>query len=187
MDIDDVRTLLQKFQEGYIARNPENLPWFMDLFGPDDTLEVIGTNAVTPGDDEWCRGRAATQALIESDWRYWGDIRFDVAGANIATQGEVAWLSTTGTVTDVIPYSDRYEGYLAYVADTLEEEGVKPKEAMLDIIRLGNDILAGLQLPERCVWPFRFTAVAVKSGGVWRFQQMQYSFATTRSPDVRHS
>jgi hypothetical protein len=36
------------------------------------------------------------------------------------------------------------------------------------------------------VWPIRFTAVAVKSKGRWRFHQMQFSHPTTRFPDVRY-
>jgi hypothetical protein len=54
-------------------------------------------------------------------------------------------------------------------------------------VGLGADIVLGLPLSETFVWPFRFTAVAVREAGRWRFQQMQFSFATTHAPDVRWS
>ena len=31
------------------------------------------------------------------------------------------------------------------------------------------------------------TAVAVREAGVWRFHQMQFSFETTSTPDVRNA
>jgi len=48
---DEILTLLHDFQEGYIRRDPAGLDAFMALFTPD--AEVIGTNGVRPGVDEW--------------------------------------------------------------------------------------------------------------------------------------
>ena len=52
MEIDQVRVLLQRFQDGYDQRDLTKLDEFMALFVLDDELEVIGTNAVAPGKDE---------------------------------------------------------------------------------------------------------------------------------------
>ena len=181
----DVRDLLHKFQEGYTRRDQTYLGKFMELFVDGDELEVIGTNAVKPGEDEWCQGREAVQELIAGDWEHWGEVVLDVAGARIHTLGEVGWIATTGRVTDTIPIDEQHKGFIAYIKDLLEDGEKSEKEKMLDIMTIGNDILLGLPISDRFVWPFRFTAVVVKEGGKWRFHQMQYSFATTRSPDVR--
>lgn len=186
MDIEEVRALLSKFQAGYAARDPQRLDQFMELFIAGDELEVIGTNAVTPGGGEWCRGPAAVRTLVENDWKYWGDVVFDVAGAHIYVMGDVGWLATTGTVTDTIPVADRYRGYLEYVQGVLADGEKSTQAKTLDIVRLGNGIVLELPMSETFVWPFRFTAVAVRDAGVWKFHQMQFSFATTSAPDVRN-
>jgi hypothetical protein len=186
MKIDQVRTLLQKFQDGYSKRDVAELDAFMELFVPSDELEVIGTNTLAPGQGEWCRGKEATRELIKTDWEEWGDVVFDVQGAHITVNGDVAWLATTAKVTMTIPAEGCYKGFLASAKGTLEKEEIDARAKMLDIVRLGTDILLGLQEGDTFVWPIRFTAVAVKSQGHWRFHQMQFSFPTTRLPDVRY-
>lgn len=184
--IDQVRELLSRFQEGYAQRDLGRLDEFMDLFTSTEDLEVIGTNAVAPGEGEWCQGREAVRELVAGDWEHWGDVRFDVQNARISFHGNVAWLATTGSVTDTIPAEECCTGYLDFVEGKLEEGQLSPQARMLEILRLGTDILLGIQQGERYVWPFRFTAVAVREAGGWRFHQVQYSFPTTRAPDVRH-
>jgi diamine N-acetyltransferase len=183
--LNEVRALLQKFQDGYSQRDPANLDACMELFGSDNNLEVIGTNAIYPGEGEWCKGRKAVRDLIEGDWEHWGDVVFDLDKARIFSNGEVAWLATTGTVTDVITADQRYEGFVGFAKAALEDEEGSAKAQMLDITRLGNQLVSSLLLPEIYIWPFRFTAVAVKTDGRWRFHQMQFSFATTDIPDKR--
>ncbi len=182
---DQVRDLLQKFQDGYARRDPAYLDSVMDLFGPDSELEVIGTNAIFPGQGEWCKGRQAVRNLIEGDWEGWGDVVFDLDMAQIFAKGDVAWLATTGTVTDVITADYKYEGFVEFARAVLEDDQDSDKVKMLDITQVGNQLVSSLLLPETCVWPFRFTAVAVNTDGQWRFHQMQFSFATTSAPDER--
>lgn len=185
METKEVRALLAKFQEGYARRDQSHLDKFMELFITGNELEVIGTNAVKPGEGEWCRGQKAVRELVSGDWEHWGEVEFDVEGAHINVCDEVAWLATSGTVKDTITEDERYNGYLEYVKEVLQEEEKSQRAKMLEIVGLGNDIVIALPLSETFVWPFRFTAVAVKEKGEWRFHQMQFSFATTRSPDVR--
>ncbi len=185
METAEVRKLLTRFQEGYSRRDQTHLDEFIELFVDSDELEVIGTNAVDLSGEEWCRGREAVRELVGGDWEHWGDVRFDVEGARIHTRGKVAWLATTGTVTDTISSNERYTGYLDYVAEVLKDDEMTKQAKMLDIVGQGNDIVLGLPLSETYVWPFRLTAVAVKEEGEWLFHQMQFSFATTWAPDVR--
>lgn len=185
MTVQEIRELFTRFQDGYTRRDPVLLDESLKLFIDGDELEVIGTNALEPGRGEWCLGPQAVRELIAGDWEGWGDVVIDVDGANIHVRGDVAWLATTGTVTDTIPVEDRYNGYLGYVRELLKDEEMSEKDKTLDIVGLGADIVLGLPLDETFVWPFRFTAVAVKEAGGWRFHQMHFSFATTRAPDER--
>jgi hypothetical protein len=187
VETNQVRALLQKLQDGYTKRDATELDAFMELFVASDELEVIGTNGIAPGHGEWCLGVEATRGLIAGDWAEygWGDVLFDVQGAHITVHGDVAWLATTATATMSLPADFCHNYYLDSVKRTLEQDEMDAQTKMLDIVRLGTDLLLELQKGETFVWPFRFTAVAAKDGGRWRFRHMQFSYSTTRFPDVR--
>lgn len=187
MEIDQVRALFQKFQDGYTKRDVAEIDAFMALFCAGDEIEVIGTNTVAPGQGEWCRGQEATRKLIKDDWTGWGDVVFDVQGAHITVNGDVAWLATTAKVTMTMSAENCYQGFLASARGMLEKEKVDAREKLLDIVRLGTDILFELQEGDTFVWPIRFTAVTVREQHGWRFSQMQFSFPSTRFPDVRYT
>ena len=59
---DEIRVLLQAFQDGYIHRDITQTDSFMELFTED--AEVIGTNGVKPGVDEWYMDRASARELV---------------------------------------------------------------------------------------------------------------------------
>jgi hypothetical protein len=183
----DVRQLLQEFQDGYTARDSSRLDAFMDLFGGGDELEVVGTAGVSPGLDEWCRGPQAVRELVEGDWKGWGDLRLDVDGAHIVVYGESAWLASYGTVSMTITRDRSYSGFQHYIDWARAQEGWDDEQKMLHIVRFGASSLTNLHQGEQYVWPIRFTAVAVKDPDRWRFRQMTFSFATTMAPDERLS
>ena len=186
-DHDQILALLQKFQDGYSQRDPAYLDPFMELFGPDEELEVIGTNAVRPGDREWCRGTTVVRNLIKGDWEGWGDVVYDLLGAQIFILGDVAWIATTATVSDVITANYKYNAFVEDVQTILDDQKETAKSKLLEITRVGNLLISSMLLPEAYVWPLRFTAVAQKTNSEWRFHQMHFSFATIDYPDVRLS
>ena len=85
--LQEIRSLLHKFQDGYTHRDVAQLDAFMDLFAPD--TEVIGTNGVKPGVDEWYTNRDAASKMIKRDWEKWGDLKLEVESASIRVKGEV--------------------------------------------------------------------------------------------------
>ena len=192
-DIQSVRETLQQFQHGYTLRQTERIDSFCRLFVPEDDLEVIGTAAVDPGDDEWRLGAEEASNLFINDWEGWGDLVLAVADARIHTLGDVAWLATTGTVTMSLDPDETCRDTLAYIREELsenpvsgEDEGLAPRERLLDILREGVNTLAEAGRGTYYVWPLRFTAVLVRRGPRWLFHQVQFSFPTTRFPDERY-
>lgn len=181
--IEQVRAVLQRFQDGYTRRDVSQLDEFMRLFA--DDVEVIGTNGPRPGAGEWYIDRVGARELVEGDWQSWGDLRLDVAGAHIEARGEVAWLTASATVTTIIRAEESFAGYLQRIRDLIDQADSPAEELLLDILRGGTNTLYELRRGERFVWPLRFTAVLVRQAGDWRFQQMQFSFSTTRFPDER--
>lgn len=182
--IEQVRAVLQRFQDGYTRRDVSQVEAFMRLFA--DDAEVIGTNGLRPGIGEWYLDRAGARELVEGDWQSWGDLRLDVAGAHIQVRGDVAWLTASATVTMTIRAEESYEGYLQRIKSVIDDQvDLSAEEKLLDILRGGTNTLYELRRGEQFVWPLRFTAVLAQQAGDWRFQQMQFSFSTTRFPDER--
>jgi SnoaL-like domain len=183
-DVEQVRLVLQQFQDGYTRRDARYLDEIMQLFADDD-LEVIGTNGVKPGVDEWYLDIVGARELVKGDWEGWGDVRLDVDGAHIQTRGDVAWLAASATVSMTIRAEDNFQSYLQRIKDVIDQAGLSAEIKLLDIVRGGSNTLYELRRGEEFVWPLRFTAVLVRQADGWRFQQMQFSFPTTRFPDER--
>lgn len=196
-DIQAVRDVLKKFQDGYEQRNTHAIEDFRSLFIPEDDLEVIGTGAIDPGDDEWCLGLDAACDLVVNDWEGWGDLALDVGDARIHVMGDVAWLATTGTVTMDLDPSETIRDYLSYMHEIAEDESIDPQARLVEVLRGATNTLYEAERGEQYVWPLRFTAVLVRRTNAgdgssaahndrWMFHQVQFSFATTRFPDVRN-
>ena len=157
--IQAVREVLRKFQEGYAQRNPDHLDAFMQLFTPDNDLEIVGTGAIRFGQDEWCLGPEMARELVDSDWRYWGDVRLDLENAHIHALGQVAWLATPGTVTMQMDTQESYRDYVDYVAEIARREDLLPQDKVMEIMRGSSNTIFEQSRGETFIWPFRFTAV----------------------------
>lgn len=87
-----VTAQLWEFQRGYRERNTAQAEAFAERLFSRDIL-VLGT---MPG--EINAGIDKATALIESDWKSWGDCRFDVDGSHVSASGSTAWFATIGFV-----------------------------------------------------------------------------------------
>jgi hypothetical protein len=181
-DRNEIRRLLQTFQDGYTRRKVEDVDAFMELFLED--AEVIGTNGLGPGVEEWYTSRETARQLVQGDWESWGDVRLDVAGASIRAHGEVGWIAASGTVSQVIDASN-YDSYLEYVTEFIEKSSLSAEEKLRYILRGGTNTLYELSRGENFVWPIRFTAVVQRQPDGWKFAQMTFSFPTLYFPDAR--
>jgi hypothetical protein len=178
----EIRELLQTFQEGYTRRDISQVDAFLKLF----TLnaEVIGTNGVKPGEGEWYSSRDAARELVEGDWKEWGDVRLDVDGASIRAQGEVGWIAASATVTKTIG-EENYASYLEFVKRFIETSSLPAEQKLQFILRGGTNTIYELRRGEKFVWALRFTAVVLREMDGWKFAQVNFSFPTIYFPDVR--
>ena len=179
---DEIRQLLQTFQAGYTRREISQVDSFMELFTTD--AEVIGTNGVRPGLDEWYRDRVSARELIEGDWQGWGDLRLDLDSMSVHQRGDVGWVATPATVTQTIG-AENYASYLEFVKKFLDDAKLSAEQKLLYILRGGTNTLYELRRGEKFVWALRFTAVVVREPNGWKFAQMNFSFPTIYFPDVR--
>ena len=90
----EVTDALRAFQDGYLQRDPQRLESFMQLLFPKDQhLLVAGTET-----GEWRQGYDSVTRFIRDDWLKWGDVRLNVNEAVVCASGDVAWITTVGTV-----------------------------------------------------------------------------------------
>ena len=100
----------------------------MQLFAPNDEIEMIGIGAAKRAATEWFEGHSRIREIVENDWLYWGDVRLDVDGAKITLNGETAWLSTTGTVTQTQAFDTAIEFHLNDMKAIFDQEGLSADE-----------------------------------------------------------
>ena len=178
---DEIRQLLQVFQEGYIHRDLSQVDRFMELFTPD--AEVIGTNGVKPGVDEWYMDRASARELVAGDWEGWGDLRLDLDSMSVRSHAEVGWVASSATVTKTIG-TETYDSYLEFIKTFIDSPDLGAEQKLLHILRGGTNTVYELRRGEKFIWALRFTAVVVREADGWKCAQMNFSFPTVYFPDV---
>lgn len=176
----EVRNTLQILQDGYIKRDVSFVDEYMkEVFLLNEDLIVIGTDA-----DELCLGVDAARGIVESDWKYWGDFKFNVDNALISVNGDVAYFTTKAflerNITDKtmlgwVSSSNKY---------TFSSEEV-PKHKLLEALNDTIGYMYEMEKGESFIVPMRFSGVLVKKDGKWLVQHLQYSDYNEGMPEVR--
>lgn len=177
---EEVRNTLQILQDGYIKRDVNYVDEYMkEVFLLNEDLIVIGTDA-----DELCLGVDAARGIVESDWKYWGDFKFNVDNALISVNGDVAYFTTKAflkrNITDKtmlgwISSSNKY---------TFSSEEA-PKHKLLEALNDTIGYMYEMEKGETFIVPMRFSGVLVKKDGEWLVQHLQYSDYNEGMPEVR--
>lgn len=171
----NVRSALQKFQDGYIARDVTKLDDFMQLFVQDEGIEMIGIGASKRAENEWFEGLERIRYIVEGDWTYWGDVKLDVDGAKITVQGDAAWLSTTGTVTQTETFDKAIQLHLDDMKAILDKDELSADEKLIEATHYGMRRLRERSKGIGYSWPFTFTAVLTKDGQNWKFHTIHWA------------
>jgi hypothetical protein len=172
---EEVRNVLQQFQDGYKERDMDQLDAFIELFVQDPDVELIGIGASERGGVEWFEGVDKVKEIIQSDWEYWGDVQIDVAGAKINVNGEIAWLTTTGTLEQNDTFDKAMTFYLNQMKEILEAESKDSDEKLLEATHFGLRRLRERLKGVGHKWPFVISAVLQKEAGKWRFHTIHWS------------
>lgn len=174
-DLPAVRSALQKFQDGYTSRDISRLDEFIQLFLQSETVEMIGIGASKRAANEWFEGPSRIREIIESDWKYWGDVLLDVEGAKITVQGDVAWLSTTGTVTQTQAFNAALEFHLQDMKSIFDRDDLSADDKLIEATHYGVRRLRERSKGVGHSWPFTFTAVLVRAGAEWLFHTQHWA------------
>ncbi|MBI9043020.1 MAG: nuclear transport factor 2 family protein [Anaerolineaceae bacterium] len=172
----EIRKALQNFQDGYTERQIENLDNFMKLFVDSDDIEMIGVGASRRGGNEWFQGVKQIKEIIESDWKFWGDVRINIDGAKITSQGETAWLTTDGKLIASSEFEKALPFYLDQMKELLENEEKNLETRLMESTHFGLGRIRDVLFGKGYAWPFVFTAVLVKQKNSWAFHTIHWSF-----------
>ena len=183
--VQEVRSVLHQFQEGYARRDIATLDAFMELFSSDSGIEIIGTGGLEPTKGEWCVGRAAVRKLIDNDWRFWGNLKLDEENARITILGEVAWLSADATVTYEITAERFYSDAIKEIQAVLARKDIPEKLKLTRIQLEASEMIFETSRGDVYIWPLRYSAVLIKQNDLWCFHQIHFSHPTLRLPDAR--
>ena len=174
-EVERIRKVLARFQDGYIARDLSKLDEFLEMFAQSDDVELIGIGASVRGGSEWFEGLEPIREIVESDWTYWGDVNLDVEGARITVHGDAAWLSTSGVLVQTGTFDEALPFYLEQMKEMLEDENVDPDTKLMEATHFGMRRVRERHKGKGHAWPFVLTAVLAKTEDDWRFRQIHWS------------
>lgn len=192
-DKEQIEEVLQSFKRGYQERDTSKATaWFNSLFY--DNVEVIGTFSIEPQTREWEIGRKESIKLFVSDWIGWGDVVIDLEKANIAYDGDLAWVSFPAVISRNPDNSrsrsatESYSNMLRNFEDIIKNEGeeINEKMKLLQIAYYANLLMYQYEQGDEFIWPLRISAVLQKKNNSWKFRQMHFSYPNRGFPNVRY-
>jgi hypothetical protein len=98
-----------------------------------------------------------------------------VEGARIHALGDVAWLSTTGTVTQTDTFDQALPLYLEQMRELLEKEEWDADSRLMEATHYGIRRVRERHKGKGHAWPFVLTAVLVRNEDQWQFHTVHWS------------
>jgi ketosteroid isomerase-like protein len=180
-EIQNVRKALQKLQDAYTARDCENVDAFMEEnYVSDDNALIIGTSG-----DEVCKGKEAIRQLFYDDWKYWGNVTFDLDNAYVYVRDSVAWFATDALCIMEITEDILNEKGVTYLKSIVDDEKTPARDRLLEMITYSVLNLTEQAKGSTFKWPIRVTGVLEKRDSKWLFHNFHFSFPGNRFPQVR--
>ncbi|MEG2290639.1 MAG: nuclear transport factor 2 family protein [Clostridium sp.] len=125
-ECEEVRKVLQVFQDGYIKKDVNSVDEYMnEVFLLNEDLLIIRTDA-----GELCFGVDAARCIVESDWKYWGDFKFNVDNPMISVNGDVAYF-TTKAFLKIIASDKKILGWASSSNEDTFNSEESPKQKLL--------------------------------------------------------
>jgi len=179
-EYEEVRNTLQVLQDGYIKRDVNYVDEYMEkVFLLNEDLLVIGTDA-----GELCLGVDAARGIVESDWKYWGDFKFNIDNALISVNGDVAYFTTKAYLKRIAPDKTILNWTNSSNKYTFNSEKA-PKQKLLTALNDTIGYIYEMEKGETIIIPMRFAGVLVRKDGKWLVQHLQYSDYNEGIPEVR--
>ncbi len=182
--LNELKQVLQKFNDGYVRRDVDRLDAFMEeLFINSPTTVILGTS-----EGELCLGLEQAKNLIKNDWMYWNDFRVDPEKALFHQVGDAFWFAVVASVKYVFKTDEATnERLLHFPKNQLEAAEKGPLEALTTLSwGLAHYLFPREEAERAYLWPVRLTGVLREDQGRWKFEYIQFCLPSASSPDQRH-
>ena len=169
---EELKHVLQQFNDGYVSRNVDAVDAFMDdLFVDSPTTVILGTS-----NGELCLGREQAKQLIKGDWQYWSDLRVNPDEACFHQVGDAYWFAVVASIKYEFETNDATnERLVGFVKKQLELSDKGALEALTTLSwGLAHYLFPVGSSKRAYLWPVRLTGVLRQENGRWKFQYMQF-------------
>jgi len=171
IQIEKLFTVLQKH---YIERNCEKTDGMLDaIFTKEEIPMIIGSNI-----EELCIGREEVKELFEIDWKYWGEVTFDLHQLHYTIDENIAYFLLPSKVHfEFNVTQNTYEYYLNHVLERLKESSLNhlKKEINEILWDLNNAIFLKEEGKKEYDWSLIVSGMILKEKSGWRFVFMKFA------------
>ncbi len=188
-DESEILQILKTFYEGYIKRDLSLVNiWAKKHL--DENIQIIGTNAIYPGDFEWRTGQNAAIEMFENDWKHFGQLKFYLDQADIIVENNCAWATVFATATRITSKEENrtFEASKKRSLDRIKAMTEENKSSTLTLYQIINDassVLFQYEQSELFVWPIRTSFSFIKINDKWLIKQLHFSWPGRGFPAVR--
>jgi hypothetical protein len=134
---------------------------------------------------EWQFGPAEVRELIESDWKWWGNVTYDVDNALVNVEGSTAWVYIPATLASIWTRENMLTFMVKDLQAVVEDDQKSVRGKLLESLWQCCDDLDELEKGDPAIWRLRLTAVLVRNGDRWQFTAMHFSHPFCRFPYER--
>ncbi len=179
-DENEIRKLLDIFQEGYVKRDTGYIEKFMEIYSKTDSSLIIGTNQ-----QEVHRGLEGAKELFINDWNEWGDVDYNLETKDITVKGDMAWVFMDAEVKMKFPAEFINKGVVGMMKGVLEDEEISDRAKILDMLTYSALSLVEQSKGDIFECPIRVSLILTKEDEKWVIQHMHFSYPNTLFPSVR--
>lgn len=170
-DRKEIKELLQKLQEGYKKRDAKYIDKFMEICSKKDSSLIIGTNQ-----NEVFRGYERAKELFLNDWKYWGDVEYELETSDIFVQGGSASVFMNAKVKMKLTSEYLNKTILEIIKKILEDKEKTDKAKIMDILTYTTLNVIEQSKGEIFDCPLRVTLYLTKEEEKWVIHHMHFSF-----------
>ncbi|MDF2891201.1 MAG: hypothetical protein K0R80_1568 [Clostridia bacterium] len=183
-----IKESLEEFRLGYKKRDIEVVDEYIEsLFLKDEKTAILGTSF-----GEWMMGTAGAKELVQSDWKYWGDVDIDTDNACISIFDDAAFVSLKGTVRYQFEYTEeKYDSYLNFVKQFFDPSNEQSKMSSKAKAGIMGFVLTHFNQNRKegkreYFYPLRINAVMTmqKDRAVFRFMKFSMDYYN-KYPELR--
>lgn len=84
---------LSVLQQGYYERDVTKIDYYTDKTIDTTSIVILGTNP-----NEILIGKEGVQRLLYGDWKFWGDVKFNLDKTHVSVSNNTAYFALTGTI-----------------------------------------------------------------------------------------